>query len=287
MILSLSHWRAYSQLMRVEKPVGVYLLLWPTLWALWLAADGLPPIDVLLVFLAGVFLMRSAGCVINDYADRHIDGHVQRTKDRPLATGRVSPPEALQLFILLVMLAFALVLLLNWQTVVLSIGALLLAACYPFMKRYTHFPQVVLGAAFSWAVPMAFMAVQQQIPSWAWWLYGANVIWTVAYDTAYAMADRDDDRKVGVKSTAIAFGRFDRAAIALMQLAFLGIMAGLGEHLSLGWPYWSGLLVAAGFSLYQQWLIRERQPQRCFQAFLNNHYVGMAIGLGLIADLSL
>lgn len=272
---------AYKQLMRTDKPIGTLLLLWPTYWALWLANDGLPSWDLLIIFSLGVFVMRSAGCVINDFADRKIDGAVKRTSGRPLAVGKVSAGEALSLFTLLIVIAFLLVLALNWQTIILSFGALALAACYPFMKRYTHLPQVVLGAAFSWAIPMAFMASQQQVPSIAWWLFAANLIWTVAYDTMYAMVDRDDDLKLGVKSTAVLFGELDRLIIALLNVTFVIIMALIFSAQNVTLYAFIGLALASCLLVYQQKLIQLRRREECFKAFLNNHYVGMLIFLGL------
>ena len=223
--LKWQHREAYKQLMRTDKPIGTLLLLWPTYWALWLANGGLPSWHLFVVFSLGVFVMRSAGCVINDFADRKIDGAVKRTATRPLALGKVSAGEALSLFLGLILIAFVLVLTLNWQTIVLSFGALALASCYPFMKRYTHLPQVVLGAAFSWSIPMAFMASQQQVPMIAWWLFAANLIWTVAYDTMYAMVDRDDDLKLGVKSTAVLFADNDRVIIAALNIIKSGFVS--------------------------------------------------------------
>lgn len=268
-------------LMRADKPVGSYLLLWPTLWALMLAAQGLPPWSITVVFVAGVFVMRSAGCVINDYADRKVDGKVARTNARPLVSGIVTEKQALGLFSTLVGVAFLLVLTLNWQTIVLSIGALVLASVYPFMKRYTHWPQVVLGAAFGWAVPMAFMAVNATVPSWAWGVFAINVLWTVAYDTQYAMVDKSDDLKIGVKSTAILFGQYDRHIVGLLQLSVVLMLVALGRYLQLSLPFYLGILVAAGLFLHQQRLIFYRDRQACFKAFLNNNYVGMAIALGI------
>jgi len=270
------------QLTRADKPVGIYLLLWPTLWALFLAAQGLPNGEILLVFIAGVVLMRSAGCVINDYADRAIDGCVERTAQRPLVTGTVSEKQALGLFSVLVLLAFLLVLTLNWQTILLSTVALILASCYPFMKRYTHLPQVVLGAAFGWAIPMACMAVTERVPGWGWALFAANMLWTVAYDTQYAMVDRDDDAKIGVKSTALLFGQYDRLIIALMQLGTLLVLCAIGSYLELRWPYFIALVLGAALFVYQQKLIWRRTRQGCFSAFLNNNYVGLVIVLGII-----
>ncbi|WP_088331112.1 4-hydroxybenzoate octaprenyltransferase [Lacimicrobium sp. SS2-24] len=276
----------YLRLMRVDKPIGIYLLLWPTYWALWLAEGGTPHWSLLMIFTLGVFLMRSAGCVINDYADRHIDGRVRRTSQRPIVAGDVTPRQALMLFGVLVFLSFVLVLLLNWQTILLSVGALFLAACYPFMKRYTHLPQVVLGAAFSWAIPMAFMATSQSLPWWSWILYLANLLWIVAYDTQYAMVDREDDMHIGVKSTAILFGRYDRVIIGLLQLTTLVLLIWLGELLNLSALYYLSCLGAGLLFIYQQTLIAQRQRERCFRAFLNNHYVGLLVTLGLVADLS-
>ena len=272
---------SYKQLMRTDKPIGTLLLLWPTYWALWLANDGLPSWDLLIIFSLGVFVMRSAGCVINDFADRKIDGAVKRTSGRPLAVGKVTSGEALSLFTLLIVIAFLLVLTLNWQTIILSFGALALAACYPFMKRYTHLPQVVLGAAFSWAIPMAFMASQEHVPAIAWWLFAANLIWTVAYDTMYAMVDRDDDLKLGVKSTAVLFGELDRLIIALLNVTFVIIMALIFSAQNVTLYAFIGLALASSLLVYQQKLIQLRRREECFKAFLNNHYVGMLIFLGL------
>lgn len=283
--LKWQHRDAYKRLMRTDKPIGTLLLLWPTYWALWLANGGLPSWHLLVVFSLGVFVMRSAGCVINDFADRKIDGAVKRTATRPLALGKVSAGEALSLFLGLILIAFVLVLTLNWQTIVLSFGALALASCYPFMKRYTHLPQVVLGAAFSWSIPMAFMASQQQVPVIAWWLFAANLIWTVAYDTMYAMVDRDDDLKLGVKSTAVLFAGNDRVIIAALNITFVGIMAGVFSSQSLSVFAYLGLIAASGFLIFQQTLIHERGRENCFKAFLNNHYVGMVVFFGLAVAL--
>ncbi|WP_442488355.1 4-hydroxybenzoate octaprenyltransferase [Halomonas litopenaei] len=273
----------FLALMRLDRPIGTWLLMWPTLWALWVAAEGIPARDTLLIFVAGVYLMRAAGCVVNDYADRHFDGHVKRTRNRPLATGRISEREAKVLFVCLLGSAFALVWLTNGFTVWLSLIGAVLAASYPFMKRYTHFPQVVLGAAFSWAIPMAFGAVLGEVPMVAWLLFTANVLWTVAYDTEYAMVDRDDDLKIGIKSTAVLFGRWDTRIIALLQLATLGLLAWAGSLLSLGGFYWLGWLAMGATFVHQQRLIKSRDRDRCFQAFLNNHWSGLVLfaGLGL------
>lgn len=278
---------AYIQLSRVNKPIGIYLLLWPTFWALWIAADGVPPLDILLIFTAGVVLTRAGGCVINDFADRKVDGHVKRTAARPLASGRVSSREALVLFAVLMSLAFVLVLFTNSTTVKMSFGGLLLAFCYPFMKRYTHLPQVVLGAAFSWAIPMAFTALEADLVPNAWLLFLANLLWTVAYDTYYAMVDRDDDLRIGVKSTAILFGDADLLIIGLLQGLSLLCLVMVGNTLGLGPYYYAGLAAAAGFFVYQFWIARGRDRDACFRAFLNNHYAGLVIFLGLAADYSL
>lgn len=279
--------QAYIHLMRADKPIGTYLLLWPTLWALWIAAEGMPPLHLLLIFCLGVFLTRSAGCVINDFADRHIDGHVKRTHQRPLPSGRVTEREAIWLFVGLMLLAFLLVLLTNTMTILMSFGGLALAFVYPFMKRYTHLPQVVLGAAFGWAIPMAFTAVQEQLPLTAWLLYAAKLLWTVAYDTQYAMVDRDDDLKIGVKSTAVLFDRFDKLIVGLLQLAAVGLLVWVGMIEQLGLWFHLGLVGALGFFVYQQWLIRHRERMPCFRAFLNNHYAELVVLLGLIADYAL
>ena len=271
---------AYARLMRLDKPVGIYLLLWPTMWALLMAAQGLPPLNILVIFVAGVVVMRSAGCVINDYADRKVDGSVKRTAARPLATGEVTPKQALTLFGGLIALAFVLVLFLNWQTIALSVVALLLASSYPFMKRYTHLPQVVLGAAFGWAIPMAFMAVLETVPAYAWWLFVANLLWTVAYDTMYAMVDRDDDLQIGVKSTAILFGKNDVRIIMLLQATALIILWCIGFIIDATWPYYGAILFSALLCVRQYQLIKRRQREGCFKAFLENHYIGLTITLG-------
>ncbi len=275
---------AYIHLMRADKPIGTYLLLWPTLWALWIAAEGVPSLDLLLIFCLGVFLTRSAGCVINDFADRHIDGHVKRTHQRPLPSGRVTEREAIGLFVGLMLAAFLLVLLTNRMTILMSFGGLALAFIYPFMKRYTHLPQLVLGAAFGWAIPMAFTAIQEQIPLTAWLLYAAKLLWTVAYDTQYAMVDRDDDLRIGVKSTAVLFDRFDKLMIGLLQLAALGTLVWVGLLEQMGLWYYLGLVAALGFFVYQQGLIRHRERMPCFRAFLNNHYAELAVLSGIILD---
>ncbi|KDE38802.1 4-hydroxybenzoate polyprenyltransferase [Nitrincola lacisaponensis] len=272
----------YIRLMRADKPIGTWLLLWPTLWALWIASEGVPTPQLLLIFTLGVFLTRSAGCVINDYADRHIDGHVKRTADRPLATGQVSEREALALFVGLMLSAFVLVLFTNRLTIQLSVIGVALAFCYPFMKRYTHYPQVVLGAAFGWAIPMAFTAVTGTLPLIAWLLYLAKLLWTVAYDTQYAMVDRDDDLKIGVKSTAIRFGQADKLIIGLLQGLAMLLLLIIGLYLDMSFWYYSGLIAAIGFFGWQQYLIRQRERAPCFQAFLNNHLAELAVLIGIV-----
>ncbi|PWC15534.1 4-hydroxybenzoate octaprenyltransferase [Brenneria roseae subsp. roseae] len=278
-------WLAYCRLMRIDKPIGSLLLLWPTLWALWMAGRGIPEPWVLFVFVAGVFLMRAAGCVINDYADRHFDGHVKRTASRPLPSGMVSEQAAKVLFVMLVLLAFGLVLTLNRMTIWLSVAGLALAWVYPFMKRVSHLPQFVLGAAFGWSIPMAYAAVSETLPLTCWLMFLAYICWTVAYDTQYAMVDRDDDLKIGIKSTAILFGRFDTLIIGLLQLGTLLLMTALGYLTSLGPVFYASLLVATGLFVYQQRLIAGRERDACFKAFKNNNYVGMALFAGVILGL--
>ncbi|MFM8331456.1 MAG: 4-hydroxybenzoate octaprenyltransferase [Candidatus Methylumidiphilus sp.] len=282
---SLNPWRErlgqYWRLMRFDKPIGILLLLWPALWALWIAGQGRPNVLVLTVIVAGVVVMRAAGCVINDYADRDFDPHVERTKLRPIAAGLVSPREALILFVGLCLFAFGLVLLLNAYTIALSFGGAFLAASYPFMKRYTHLPQAYLGIAFGWAVPMSFAAQTNAIPLVGWALFVATVLWALIYDTMYAMVDRDDDLKIGVKSTAILFGEHDRLIIGALQVVMLGILLCIGLQLGLGMPYYLGLLGGAGFFAYQQVLIFQRAKAACFKAFLNNHWFGATVFAGL------
>ena len=274
----------YAQLMRLDRPIGILLLLWPTLWALLIAGNGRPDPGILAIFVLGVVVMRSAGCVINDYADREIDPYVRRTRNRPIADGRVSPGEALKLFLFLCFIAFGLVLLLNWQTILLSFVAVALAAGYPFAKRYTHLPQVVLGAAFSMAIPMAFTALTGEVTRVAWLLFIANLLWTTAYDTMYAMVDREDDLKIGVKSTAILFGDVDVIIIGIIQaMVFLALFLA-GALVPMGAFYYMGVTVAIGLALYQQELIKERDRDRCFEAFLNNNWLGMVIFIGIAVD---
>ena len=273
--------QAYAQLMRIDKPIGTLLLLWPTLWALWVAAQGFPDLSVLIVFSAGVFLMRSAGCVINDFADRNIDGFVDRTKNRPLPSGRATSAEAIILFLLLAISAFLLVLTQNSLTIQLSFAGLLLAFAYPFMKRFTHLPQFVLGLAFSWAIPMAFAAQANALPAVVWIIFAVNIIWTIAYDTLYAMVDREDDLKIGMKSTAILFAQNDKLIIALLQLSSLILLILLGGLENLNWPYFIALLVVAGLFVRQQLQIKNREKTACFKAFLDNNYVGLIVFAGL------
>ena len=280
----ISNWPAYKQLMRLDKPVGTYLLLWPTLWALWLAAEGLPEWHLLLIFIAGVYLMRAAGCVINDYADRHIDGHVERTQQRPLATGQIDAKAALRLFASLCLLAFMLVLFTNTLTILLSFVGVALAALYPFMKRYTHWPQLVLGLAFSWAIPMAFSAQTGGVPMVAWLAYIAVVLMTIAYDTYYAMVDRNDDLLIGVKSTAVLFGQWDRHIIALLQLGCLLLLTYMGQLMALGIFFYGGLCVMASLFVYQAIITRKRDRDACFKAFLNNHWASLAVWIGLVIE---
>jgi 4-hydroxybenzoate polyprenyltransferase len=275
----------YLELIRFNRPIGTYLLLWPTLWALWFAAKGIPDLKILLIFSLGVFVMRSAGCAINDFADRKIDAHVKRTKDRPLATGKITPKEALMVFVVLALIAFVLVLQLNLATILLSTVALLLAASYPFMKRYHSLPQVHLGAAFAWAVPMAFTAITGEAPPLiAWLIYLATMLWTTAYDTMYGMVDREDDLKLGMKSSAILFADKDKLIIGILQLLTIILLIIIGYLASRGWIYYLGIASAAGFFIYQQQLIKDREPQACFKAFLNNHWLGMVVFIGLAFD---
>lgn len=277
----------YWKLMRADRPIGTLLLLWPTLWALWLAAGGWPDWHLLPIFALGVFLMRSAGCVINDVADRDFDGHVKRTAQRPLATRQVSMREALLLCVVLCLLAFGLVLLTNTLTVLLSFAALALAGLYPLMKRFTQLPQVVLGAAFGWGIPMAFAAQSGELPRGCWLVFIANILWTVAYDTFYAMVDRDDDLIIGVKSTAILFGEDDRLITGILQVCTLLLLALVGIQFKLGYWYYVGLMGAAALFVYQQYLIRDRARAACLQAFLNNNWVGASVFAGLVLNYTL
>lgn len=275
---------AYERLMRLDKPIGILLLLWPTLWALWISSNGHPNWVIVWIFLLGTVLMRSAGCVMNDYADRKFDAHVERTKMRPLATGEVSGKEALALAAVLSLLAFALVLLLNKLTILLSLAALFLAMSYPYTKRFISIPQAYLGIAFGFGIPMAFAAQNEAVPLLAWMLLLANVFWSVAYDTEYAMVDRDDDVKIGIRSSALFFGRFDVAAIMACYAVMITILGAVGWYVHLKWPYFLGLAVAALIALYHYTLIRERKREACFKAFLHNNWLGGAIFAGLVAS---
>ncbi|WP_265946266.1 4-hydroxybenzoate octaprenyltransferase [Dechloromonas sp. A34] len=275
----------YEKLMRLDKPIGILLLLWPTFWALWLSALGQPDWTVVWVFALGTVLMRSAGCVINDYADRDFDKHVERTKERPLTAGKVTTKEALWLFAGLSLAAFALVLMLRNSLVIwLSVPALFLAASYPFTKRFFAIPQAYLGIAFGFGIPMAYAAHLDRVPAEAWWLLLANVFWAVAYDTEYAMVDREDDLKIGIKTSAITFGRFDVAAVMACYAVTLGIIGGIGYSRQLGWPFYAGLAAAAGIMAVHYTWIRGRERMPCFKAFLHNNYVGAAIFVGIVVS---
>lgn len=276
--------KQYLLLMRADRPIGSFLLLWPALWSLWLAGEGQPSASIVLIFIVGVFIMRSAGCVINDYADRNIDPDVARTCNRPLATGQVTPREAIFLFLVLCAMALLLVLQLNELSLKLSIVAVFLAVSYPFMKRVTHLPQAYLGMAFGWSIPMAFAAQSGELPTAVWILFLANICWTVAYDTMYAMVDRDDDVKIGVMSTAILFGSNDRLIIGLLQLSTLALLIWVGLIFERSMYYFSALLFASFFFIYQQWLIADRDAKQCFQAFLNNNWFGAVVFIGLLLD---
>lgn len=274
----------YWLLARFDKPIGTLILLYPALWALWIAGNGRPNFLVLTVISLGVIVMRAAGCVINDYADRDFDPHVERTKQRPIAAGNITPNAALIFFTVLCLLAFSLVLLLNTFTILLSFVGAFLAASYPFMKRYTHLPQAYLGVAFGWAVPMAFAAQLNEIPAVAWVLYLAVILWALVYDTMYAMVDKDDDLKIGVKSTAILFGIYDRQIIAVLQIVIVLLLVLVGQMQNLGGFYYLSLVAAAGFSIYQQTLIFHHEKSACFKAFLNNNWFGLVIFVGLFLD---
>ena len=275
----------YLRLMRAHRPIGTLLLLWPTLWALWLAADGAPSLALLGIFVLGTFLMRSAGCVINDLADRNFDGHVARTKDRPLVMGWVTPREALGLFVFLVLLAGITVLpIMTPLLLLLSLIAVFLAASYPLTKRFLAIPQGYLGIAFGFGIPMAFAAIQGVIPAEAWWLLLANIFWAVAYDTEYAMVDRPDDLKICIRTSAITFGRFDVAAVMLCYALTLAILAGVGLSVGLGWPFAVGLMVAAAIAVYHYTLIRNRETAKCFAAFLHNNWFGAAVFAGILLN---
>ncbi|MEY1580205.1 4-hydroxybenzoate octaprenyltransferase [Providencia manganoxydans] len=282
--MALTKWHAYSRLMRIDRPIGSLLLLWPTYWALWIAAQSIPSLHILIVFTAGVFLMRAAGCVINDFADRHFDGHVERTKHRPLPSGDVTEKEAKILFAALVGLSFLLVLTLNAMTIWLSIAGLALAWIYPFVKRVSNLPQVVLGAAFGWSIPMGFSAVSESLPFVCWLLFLVNILWSVIYDTQYAMVDRDDDLKIGVKSTAILFGQYDKLIIGVLQVVMVGLLVAIGLLAQLGITYYVCLLLAALLFVYQQKLMVNRERAPCFKAFMNNNYVGFILFIGILVS---
>lgn len=277
-------WKAYLRLMRVDRPIGIFLLLWPTWWALVLAGNGRPSLATCLIFTLGVVIMRSAGCVMNDIADRHYDPHVERTRNRPLASGELSLHQAVVTFVVLLLLALALVLMTNRLTVLLAVVGAALAASYPFFKRFTHFPQVVLGIAFGWAIPMSFAAQTGRVPATCWALFAVNIVWVVIYDTLYAMVDRDDDLLIGVKSTAIFFGQRDLAALRSLMALMVLLLLSLGWWQSFGWPWFAAAGVAAALFSWQQWLVRRRERDACFKAFLNNNWVGLAIVLGLAGN---
>lgn len=283
----LTQLRNYGRLMRVDKPVGIWLLLWPTLWALWLAGNGHPDQGLFVVFVLGVFFMRSAGCVLNDYVDRKIDPYVERTRSRPIASGAVSPLEALLLFVALALVAVGLATMLNRPARLLAIIGGALTIAYPYIKRIFSIPQFVLGAAFGWAVPMAFAAQTGTTPQLAWLVFGVALIWAVVYDTFYAMVDRDDDRKLGVKSTALLFGEVDLFIIAGLQALMLAALVFVGVHAELGFWFYASVVCAGGLMAYHQWLARKRQPAGCFAAFQNNHYIGLIIFVGIVLHYSL
>ena len=277
-----SQLRNYGKLMRVDKPIGTWLLLWPTLWALWLAGEGAPDQGLFVVFVLGVFIMRSAGCVLNDFADRKIDPYVERTRTRPIATGAVAPFEALTLFAALGLIAIGLATMLNKQAQLLAVIAAVLTIAYPFIKRYVSIPQFVLGAAFGWAAPMAFAAQTGGTPELAWLVFGTVLIWAVIYDTFYAMVDREDDIKIGVKSTAVLFGEVDLFVIAGLQLLMILALVLIGYRAELGFWYFFSVAIAAAMMAWHLWLARDRQPAGCFKAFLNNHLIGMVIFIGIV-----
>lgn len=277
----------WIRLMRFDKPIGVYLLLWPTYWGLWFASNGQPTLKNFIIFSVGVLVMRAAGCVINDYADRHVDGEVTRTKHRPLPMGEIAPQQALALFVALLLTALILVLQTNPLTLILAVVGVLLAAIYPFLKRLTHLPQLGLGVAWAWAVPMAFAAEQQALPAGLWFISAAIVLWAIAFDTYYAMVDREDDLKIGVKSTAILFGKQDLLIIAILQISTLVLLYFAGNYFNRGGIYSLGLVISAGYFIVQHLQARSREPKGCFKAFLNNHRVGMVVFIGLVLDYSL
>lgn len=277
----------WFRLMRFDKPIGIYLLLWPTYWGLWFASNGQPSLKNLIIFTLGVIVMRAAGCVINDYADRHVDGSVDRTKHRPIPAGEIKPTHGLTLFLALIVIALFLVLQTNPLTIKLAVVGVFLAATYPFLKRLTQLPQLGLGIAWAWAVPMAFAAEQQALPAGLWLISGAIVLWAIAFDTYYAMADREDDLKIGIKSTAILFGKQDLLIIAVLQILTLILLATAGNYFNRGWIYDLSLIIAAGYFVSQHLQARARKTEGCFKAFLNNDRVGMAVFIGLALDYSL
>lgn len=281
------NWSAYWRLMRFDRPIGTLLLLWPTWWALLIAGGGSPHLRTVLIFTAGVVLMRAAGCIMNDVADRDFDPHVERTRNRPLASGEIALRQALTLFVVVMLLAFGLVLLTNALTVKLALVGALLASSYPFFKRFTHLPQVVLGVAFGWGMVMAFSAETGEVSWPAWWLLAINVVWSVIYDTLYAMVDREDDKAVGIKSTAILFGRHDLLIIGLLMALMVIMLLSLGLRLSLAWPWYAGVVAAAMLFLHQLRLARDRGRDGCFRAFLNNNWVGLVLFLGLAGHYAL
>lgn len=276
--------KEYALLVRLDRPIGNLLLLWPTLWALWIAGEGFPDPANVAIFIAGVVLMRAAGCAINDFADRDFDPHVKRTTQRPLARRAIAPWEAVMVFVVLALAAFGLVLLTNRMTVLLSVPAVLIAASYPFMKRFTHLPQLHLGVAFGWAIPMAFAAETESLPPVCWLLFIANIFWATVYDTMYAMVDRDDDVKIGVKSTAVLFGDLDRAIIGMLQVFFLATLLMAGNRAELGYWFVAGVIGAGLLSAWQQYLIRGRERTPCFRAFLNNNWLGAVVFAGIVLD---
>ncbi len=278
------NWNALWRLMRFDRPIGILLLLWPTLWALWIAGDGSPSVKNILIFCSGVVLMRAAGCIMNDIADRDFDPHVERTRCRPLAAGELTVRQALVTFVLVMLLAFGLVLMTNALTIKLAFAGALLASTYPFFKRWTHFPQVVLGLAFGWGIPMAFAAETGQVPVMAWLILLINVIWSLIYDTLYAMVDRDDDVSIGLKSTAILFGRYDLLILRLLKIWMITLLLLLGWIMAFSWPWYSGVAIAASLFVMQQYKVRNRSRDACFKAFLNNNWVGLAIWVGLLID---
>ncbi|NNF41296.1 MAG: 4-hydroxybenzoate octaprenyltransferase [Woeseiaceae bacterium] len=277
-----SQLRNYGKLMRLDKPVGIWLLLWPTLWALWLAGEGSPDQGLFVVFVIGVVVMRSAGCVLNDYADRKIDPYVERTRTRPIASGAVTPFEALTLFAALALIAVGLATMLNEPAQLLAVVGAVLTLAYPFVKRFLSIPQFVLGAAFGWGVPMAFAAQTGETPELAWLVFGTAMIWAIIYDTFYAMVDREDDKKIGVKSTAILFGEVDLFVIAGLQLLMLIALVLIGVRATLGFWYYLAVLIGAALMAWHQWLARDRQPAGCFAAFLQNHLIGMVVFIGIV-----